>query len=197
MLYLSKIKFNINISEEELKKLPFKEHTDKDLYGVNAIALRSEDGLPYSFYRSTFPEEPIDYKFTPIYYLMPEIRKLIDSIQTEKTRIRIHKVSPQNSVPLHTDFNNDERILSIHPFTYRMRILTALNEDKNFILKYKKNSKSTIELSLEKGQSIIFDPDYIYHGMENRTKDKDRYALICIIKVNKWLVKEFIGEQIL
>jgi len=192
MLYLSKYKIPINISYEQLNKLPCIEHTDYDLNtGLEAVALKSNDGHIHSFYRTSFPEMPEDFINTKL-CTYSAINNYMQELKVEKCRVRIHKLPAQKHVKIHTDDQNDNYIGK----SYRMRVITAINDDKDFIYHWKYNNQS-ISCSLEKGQSIIFDPDKVAHGSNNLTLDKIRYTIISIIVPNKWLVSEFLGERLL
>ena len=63
----------------------------------------------------------------------------------------------------------------------------ALNSNKNFKYYFRdKNTSITNTICLEKGQSVIFNPDTVYHGAENNSNEV-RYSLNIIAKPNEWL----------
>tara|TARA_S200002703_G_scaffold83179_3_gene71624 strand:- start:1828 stop:2427 length:600 start_codon:yes stop_codon:yes gene_type:complete len=167
-------------TEEWLNKLKFKNHTDYDLKdNCSAIAVKSESGSVYDFYRTNPVEDPDDFKYTQLYYKVKEIREIVDYFNfLETTRVRIHKTDPQQVIDLHTDGNNDEAKTQED---YRLRIITALNENEDFIYTYEFEGEQQ-NILLEKGQSIIFDPDKVKHGLINNSKTKTRYALVQIFK---------------
>ena len=60
-------------------------------------------------------------------------------------------------------------------------MITALNHDSDFIYTYEYNGVLH-KIDLKQGESIIFDPDKVKHGLINQSKDKVRYALVQIFK---------------
>ena len=173
-------KTQIAFDSDWLDKLKFKNHTDYDLKNnCSAIAIKSESGSVYDFYRTNPVENPDEFKYTQLYYKIPEVKNIIDYFSfLETTRIRIHKTEPQQVIDLHTDGNNDQAKTQDD---YRLRIITALNEDEDFIYTYEFEGEKQ-NILLEKGQSIIFDPDKVKHGLINNSKNKTRYALVQIFK---------------
>ena len=66
----------------------------------------------------------------------------------------------------------------------------------NTIYTFEYNNE-TIEYQLKDGESIIFDPDLVKHGMKNKSKTKTRYALVQVFKaypVTEWM-KNFINKK--
>lgn len=188
-------KTQIAFDGDWLDKLKFKNHTDYDLKdNCSAIAVKSESGSVYDFYRTNPIENPDEFKYTQLYYKIPEVKNIIDYFSfLETTRIRIHKTEPQQVIDLHTDDNNDQAKTQDD---YRLRIITALNEDEDFIYTYEFEGKKQ-NILLEKGQSVIFDPDKVKHGLINNSKNKTRYALVQIFKaypVHKGLI-QFINSN--
>lgn len=188
-------KTQIAFDGDWLDKLKFKNHTDYDLKdNCSAIAVKSESGSVYDFYRTNPIENPDEFKYTQLYHKIPEVKNIIDYFSfLETTRIRIHKTEPQQVIDLHTDDNNDQAKTQDD---YRLRIITALNEDEDFIYTYEFEGKKQ-NILLEKGQSVIFDPDKVKHGLINNSKNKTRYALVQIFKaypVHKGLI-QFINSN--
>jgi len=178
MLILPKTTLLFN--NEWLDKLKFQDHTDYDLKGnCSAIAIKSESGSVYDFYRSNPIEHPSTFTLTQVYHKVKEVRKIIDYFSfIETTRVRIHKSDPGHIIKLHTDDNN---VQAKEKEDYRLRIITALNDDEDFTYIYESEGiRHNIKLS--KGQSIIFDPDKVKHGLINNSKSKARYALVQIFK---------------
>ena len=188
MLYKAKTK--ILFSDQWLNSLVFKPHSDYDLAGhVDAIAIKSESGSVFDFYRSGLIEEPEDFKYTKLYNHFGELQRLVDSFKIEKTRVRIHRQSPGNTIPDHVDDNN---VYAKKPEDMRLRIITALNDNDDAV--YRFNNQI---MSLKKGESIVFEPDKVKHGMENNSKDTARYALVQIVKVypfSEWF-KDFLYKN--
>ena len=61
----------------------------------------------------------------------------------------------------------------------------ALNSNDNF--KYFFKDKGILSsVNLKKGQSVIFNPDIVYHGAANNSNE-NRYSLNIIAKPNEWL----------
>ena len=173
-------KTQIAFETDWLEKLKFKNHTDDDLKdNCSAIAVKSESGSVYDFYRSNPVEDPADFQYTQLYHKVKEVKEIVDYFHfLETTRVRIHKTEPQQVIDLHTDGNNDEAKTQED---YRLRIITALNENEDFIYTYKYEGEQQ-NILLEKGQSIIFDPDKVEHGLINNSKTETRYALVQIFK---------------
>ena len=188
MLYKAKTK--IVFDNYWLKHLIFKPHSDYDLAGhVDAIAIKSESGSVYDFYRSGRIEEPEDFKYTKLYHHYDEIQDLVNCFQLEASRIRIHRQKPGQTIPMHVDDNN---VNAKMPEDMRLRIITALNDNDDFI--YRFNDRV---FNLKKGESIVFEPDKVQHGMENRSNEYTRYALVQVVKVHpftKWF-KDFIYRE--
>lgn len=163
-----------------LDKLKFVDHTDYDLQGnCSAIAVKSESGSVYDFYRSDPRENPKDFKYTQLYHVVPQVKKLIDYFSfLETSRVRIHKSEPGHTIKRHTDDNN---INAKNKEDYKLRIITALNYDDEFIYSYEYEGE-VHDINLKQGQSIIFDPDKVKHGLFNNSKNKVRYALVQIFK---------------
>ena len=163
-----------------LSKIKFQDHTDYDLKGnCSAIAVKSESGSVYNFYRTNPIEKPEDFKLTQLYYKIEEVKNIIDYFSfIETTRVRIHKSEPGHIIKLHTDDNN---IQAKDKDDYRLRMITALNDDEDFTYTYECEGNRQ-DIKLLQGQSIIFDPDKVKHGLINNSKHKSRYALVQIFK---------------
>lgn len=192
MLTIAKTKLDYTFYHWD--KIKWKNHDDYDLKGcVDAISLKSVDGSVHNFYRIGATEDPIDFKYTAYYKLF---KPIVDFFKIETTRVRIHRQLPGNSTPLHTDDNN---IGIKNASEYNLRLLTALTESDDFI--YQFEHKGEIEqIKLQKGESVVFDPDVIAHGMINNSKNEIRYSLIQVFKaypVTPWF-RDFINtEQII
>jgi len=181
----------IDYSFKHWDKLIFEAHTDYDLANyVDALAIKSIDGTIHNFYREGKTEHPHDFSYTAYYKLF---NSLIDYFKIRTTRVRIHRQLPGNNTPLHTDDNN----LGINdPEEYNLRLLTALTESDDFIYQFENNGELE-QIKLKRGQSVIFDPDVIAHGMINNSKTETRYSLIQVFKaypVTPWL-KDFINTE--
>ena len=188
-------KTQLDFKNDWLEKLKFKNHTDYDLKdNCSAIAVKSESGSVYDFYRTNPIEDPSDFTYTQLYHKVKIVKDIVYYFNfLETTRIRIHKTDPQQIINLHTDGNNDQAKTNDD---YRLRIITALNEDEDFIYTYEFEGEKQ-NILLEKGQSIIFDPDKVKHGLINNSKSKTRYALVQIFKaypVHKELI-QFINSN--
>lgn len=192
MIILPKTKLDFDNSW--INKLKFEEHTDYDLAGnVSAIAVKSESGKVFDFYRSDPLEKPENFKFTALYNKIKSVKNFTDFFQVETTRIRIHRQLPNQVIPMHTDDNN---IKAKDAEDYRLRMLTALTENDDFIYQFSVNNQIE-SYSLKKGESIIFDPDKVAHGMINNSKTDIRYCFVQIFKaypITNWM-KAFINEE--
>ena len=189
MLIIPKTK--IECDNSWLNQLDFKAHDDLDLAGnVDAVSIKSNDGGIHSFYRNKPIENPSDFKFTKYYKLCSS---LIDYFEFETTRIRIHKQEPGQTIPIHTDDNN---INAKSNEDFRLRAVTELTESSDFI--YQFNLEGSVEqFSLKKGETVLFDPDLVGHGMINQSETETRYSLVQIFKaypVSPWL-KDFINTE--
>ena len=94
---------------------------------------------------------------------------------------------------MHTDDNN---IHAKDANDYRLRLLTAITESDDFIYQFSLNNEIE-SYSLKKGESIIFDPDKVAHGMINNSKTSIRYCFVQIFQaypITNWM-KEFINNN--
>ena len=189
MLIIAKTK--IQYDNLWLKQLNFKGHDDQDLSGnVDAVSIKSNDGNIHSFYKNKPVEHPYDFRFTKYYKLCSS---LIDYFEFETTRIRIHKQEPGQTIPIHTDDNN---INAKTNDDFRLRAVTALTESDDFIYQFI-HEGSIQQFSLKKGETVLFDPDLVGHGMINQSETETRYSLVQIFKaypVSPWL-KDFINTE--
>jgi len=172
-----------------LSKLNFKPHDDYDLAGnVDAVSIKSVDGGIHSFYRNKPVEYPSDFKYTKYYDLC---KPLIDFFKFDTTRVRVHKQEPGQAIPLHTDDNN---LNAKDNSDFRLRAVTALTGSSDFV--YQFQLKDEIEqINLKVGETVIFDPDLVAHGMMNNSKTETRYSLVQVFSaypVTPWL-KDFIN----
>ena len=187
-------KTKLDFDNSWIDKLKFQEHTDIDLAGhVSAIAVKSESGKVFDFYRTDPLEKPSNFKYTALYNKIKEVRDITDFFKIETTRIRIHRQLPGQTIPMHTDDNN---IHAKDANDYRLRLLTAITESDDFIYQFSLNNEIE-SYSLKKGESIIFDPDKVAHGMINNSKTNIRYCFVQIFQaypITNWM-KEFINNN--
>jgi hypothetical protein len=185
MIAKTKLVFN----NSWLSKLNFKPHDDYDLAGnVDAVSIKSVDGNIHSFYRNKPVENPKDFKYTKYYNLC---KPLIDFFEFETTRVRVHKQDPGQTIPLHTDDNN---VNAESNEDFRLRAVTALTGSDDFIYQFQLNGNIE-QFSLKAGETVLFDPDLVAHGMMNNSKTETRYSLVQVFKaypVTPWL-KDFIN----
>jgi len=192
---LLKAKTRLEFDNSWVKQLKFVEHTDQDLAGhVDAISVKSESGSVFDFYRSNPLENPDDFKYTALYHKIPAVQKLVDHFQLQTTRVRIHRQLPGQEIPLHTDANNtavkDKN-------DYMIRSITALTASKDFRYIFIDTENKHRVQWLRQGETILFDPDLIAHGMSNESKTETRYALVQIFKlypVTDW-ARDFISTK--
>jgi len=174
-----------------LSELIFKPHDDQDLAGnVDAVSIKSVDGNIHSFYRNKPVENPKDFKYTKYYGLC---KSLIDYFKFETTRVRVHKQEPGQTIPLHTDDNN---VNAVSNEDFRLRAVTALTGSDDFIYQFQLNGEIE-QFSLKVGETVLFDPDLVAHGMMNNSKTETRYSLVQVFKaypVTPWL-KNFINTD--
>ena len=192
---LLKAKTRLEFDNSWVKQLKFVEHTDQDLAGhVDAISVKSESGSVFDFYRSNLLENPDDFKYTALYHKIPAVQNLVDHFQLQTTRVRIHRQLPGQEIPLHTDGNNtavkDKN-------DYMIRSITALTASKDFRYNFIDTENKHRVQWLRQGETILFDPDLIAHGMSNESKTETRYALVQIFKlypVTDW-ARDFISTK--
>jgi len=189
MLMIAKTKLVFDNSW--LSELIFKPHDDQDLAGnVDAVSIKSVDGNIHSFYRNKPVENPKDFKYTKYYGLC---KSLIDYFKFETTRVRVHKQEPGQTIPLHTDDNN---VNAVSNEDFRLRAVTALTGSDDFIYQFQLNGEIE-QFSLKVGETVLFDPDLVAHGMMNNSKTETRYSLVQVFKaypVTPWL-KNFINTD--
>lgn len=190
-----KAKTKLIFDTEWLDRLKFAKHSDYDLVdSVDAISVKSETGKVYDFYRTETLERPENFKMTQLYYKVPQVKKIMDVFQIPSTRVRIHKQDPCKSTRMHTDDNN---IAAKTKDDYRVRFFTALTSSVDFYY-YFKHKGILQTLQIEQGETIMFDPDLVMHGMENKSKTKTRYSLIQIVKpypMDEWLTDFLYAEK--
>ena len=192
---LLKAKTRLEFDNNWVKQLKFVEHTDQDLAGhVDAISVKSESGSVFDFYRSNPLENPDDFKYTALYHKISAVQNLVDHFQLQTTRVRIHRQLPGQEIPLHTDGNNtavkDKN-------DYMIRSITALTASKDFKYNFIDTENKHRVQWLRQGETILFDPDLIAHGMSNESKTETRYALVQIFKlypVTDW-ARDFISTK--
>ena len=103
-----------------------------------AIAIKSESGKVFDFYRSEPIEKPKNFKLTQLYTIrINQIKKIIDYFNfIETTRVRIHKSNQDIKSNYTTDDNNIHAKVDTD---FRLRMITALNHDSDFIYTYEYN----------------------------------------------------------
>ena len=165
-----------------LNKLSYFKCDDYDLKNaITGVALKSESGIVNDLLRSKPVEKPEDYSFTKLYE-HKTLKSLVDIFELETTRIRIFKQEPEHKTSLHIDYNNTNS----NKEDYLIRIWMALNSNKDFKYFFKDKKSNIINtVYLEKGQSVIFNPDTVYHGATNNSNE-NRYSLNIIAKPNDW-----------
>ena len=192
---LLKAKTRLEFDNSWVKQLKFVEHTDQDLAGhVDAISVKSESGSVFDFYRSNPLENPDDFKYTALYDKIPQVKRLTDYFQLQTTRVRIHRQLPGQEIPLHTDGNNTA---VKNKNDYMIRSITALTASKDFRYNFIDTENKRRVQWLRQGETILFDPDLIAHGMSNESKTETRYALVQIFKlypVTDW-ARDFISTK--
>jgi hypothetical protein len=179
MKYLiSKTKIIGNWSQT-IEKLPYFSCTDYDLKdAITACSIKSATGAVDDVYKSDNEDLPKNYIHTRLIEI-PILKNLVDFFEFETTRIRVFKQDPKHITPMHIDKDNNNIV----------RLWVALNEDPGFKFFFGKDKE---EVVLEKGNILIFNPNYL-HGATNYAKIP-RYSLnICGIP-NTWL-KNLINEK--
>jgi len=75
--------------------------------------------------------------------------------------------------------------------------ITALTASKDFRYNFMDTKNKHRVQWLRQGETILFDPDLIAHGMSNESKTETRYALVQIFKlypVTDW-ARDFISTK--
>tara|TARA_R100001377_G_scaffold2640_1_gene1706 strand:- start:35 stop:631 length:597 start_codon:yes stop_codon:yes gene_type:complete len=192
---LLKAKTRLEFDNSWVKQLKFVKHTDQDLAGhVDAISIKSESGSVFDFYRSNPLENPDDFKYTALYDKIPQVKKLVDHFELQTTRVRIHRQLPGQEIPLHTDGNNTT---VKNKDDYMIRSITALTGSKDFRYNFIDTENKRRVQWLRQGETILFDPDLVAHGMANESTTETRYALVQIFKlypVTDW-ARDFISTE--
>jgi hypothetical protein len=165
--------------ENVIDKLPYFRCEDYDLKNsITACSIKSATGKIDDLYKSSAIDIPENYKYTKLYEI-PYIKNLVKFFDFPTTRIRIFKQSPDKITPMHLDLDEPDKI----------RLWVCLNYDPGFKYFFGKEKE---ELVLEKGNILIFNPNYL-HGAEN-SSNINRYTLnICGVP-NNWL-KNLVTKQ--
>lgn len=147
-------------------------------------AFRSEDGKSTTTEISNFwaEEAPENFSYTDSYEQSPKLAAILDWFQCEKTRCRIFQQQPGHSMPIHTDFDNQRG--TEHGET--LRIFVQLNDMPGGAWFRCKTADSEVNVNLQKGQFLIFNPDHTGHGTENVT-EIPRNTFMMVVKRNEWL----------
>ena len=90
---------------------------------------------------------------------------------------------PKQNLELHHDFDNERH--SYNKDNTMVRILMPLNDERDAYLNLA-NANSDITLKLTKGQFILLNTDYVWHGTVNNDS-KPRDMLNMIVEWNDWL----------
>jgi hypothetical protein len=186
--------------QEELDKLPFYEVPKPfpEMEKVDVIkgqqssyqhvAFRSRDGKAKTWnnsedYDKFYEEEiPSQFKDTEAYDIAPKIGSIIDWFKCDKTRVRIFRQVPGHFNVLHTDYDNKRG--QAHGQT--LRILLQLSDMPGGSWFKFRTDDSEINMSLLKGQFVVFNTDTVAHQTENMT-DINRDALVMVVKKNHWV----------
>ena len=146
------------------------------------VSLKSYDGTNENIYAPPERELPDNFKYTPAYYSSPNLKKVIDWFQCEKTRVRVFRQLPGKNVELHHDFDNEREDFSDE--NIMLRVFMPLT-DRDAYLNLA-NENSDIMVKLVKGQFAIINVDTVWHGsitFDNEPRD----WLNMIVKWNPWL----------
>ena len=118
----------------------------------------------------------------------------IGDFELQTTRVRIHRQLPGQEIPLHTDGNNTT---VKNKDDYMIRSITALTGSKDFRYNFIDTENKRRVQWLRQGETILFDPDLVAHGMANESTTETRYALVQIFKlypVTDW-ARDFISTE--
>jgi hypothetical protein len=125
---------------------------------------------------------PSDFDYTDSYYASPKLAAICDWFQCEKSRIRIFQQQPGHSMEIHTDFDNQKG--TDHGET--LRIFVQLNDMPGGAWFHFQTADSQVHINLQKGQFLIFNPDYTGHGTQNLTSIP-RNTFMLVVKRNEWI----------
>jgi len=137
---------------------------------------RSYDGDPHK------GEIPEDFKWTKIYYDNPCLKALIDWFPVEKTRVRLARATPHDTLQLHFDWDNARH--DFNPAEHQVRIFVSL--DKTDCWYRLTDGRSDAHFQLSRGQFIVLDVDQVLHATENND-EQPRSNLIIQAKTNFWI----------
>ena len=171
--------------QDELGNLSFYDipNTFKEMSKVDKIkgqqvyehcAFRSVDGKAETWNQTNDVDEA--------YYQAPKIASIMDWFQCDKSRVRIFRQVPGHFNKLHTDYDNKRGQV----YGETLRILIQLSDMPGGSWFKFKTDDSEINLSLLKGQFVVFNTDTVAHQTENNT-DVNRDAMVMIVKKNEWI----------
>lgn len=170
------------IKFEEVKEIDVMKGQDSQ-YLYNAF--RSADGKETTMDQLQdfwAEEDPKDYKDTPSKLSSPQLGAICDWFQCEKTRIRIFQQQPGAYMQMHTDFDNQRGTEKGE----NLRIFVQLTDMPGGAWYRFKTADSEVNINLQKGQFLIFNPDHTGHQTQNLT-DIPRNAFMLVVKRNEWL----------
>jgi len=146
---------------------------------ISSVAFRSVDGNPHTHrHSSEIDETPDLFQYTPAYYDMKTINKIIDWFGPGVCRARIFRQEPGKDLLMHYDFDNQRN--DFDPDNQTLRVLIQLTENKNNWMRFKSKT-SDITFKPEAGQVIMFNADWVWHGTVNYV-DEPRDCLMMLLK---------------
>ncbi|MEB2781973.1 aspartyl/asparaginyl beta-hydroxylase domain-containing protein [Algoriphagus sp. C2-6-M1] len=137
----------------------------------SVIPLTAQEGVTHPIQMAA--AIPGDYKFVPTQFLAlcPYIQSVLECFKTEKSSVRLMKLTPGSEIKEHRDFDLDEGEVRIH-------IPVFTNEGVSFFVNYTK-------VNMKEGECWylrLSDPHRVLN--EGNT---DRIHLVMDLKVNEWL----------
>ena len=192
-VYITPVMFNPNW-QDDIDKLQIGDYGEFVTPGNQAakrkvaenfkfISFKSIDGTNHTIKPYGDKGEYVsDYQWTPAYYSSPNLRKVIDWFQAEKTKVRIFRQKPSGFTKLHFDWDNKR--LNFNESEHIIRSWVPLNGE-NCWYRFS-NGTSDITLSLRIGQVLFSSTDFVCHQTEN-LGSVPRDCLNITLKVNSWL----------
>lgn len=146
---------------------------------ITSVAFRSSDGTVHTHrHPGDIDETPELFTYTPAYYDMKTINKIIDWFGDAVCRARIFRQEPGKDLPMHYDFDNERN--NFDPNNQTLRVLIQMTENKNNWMRFRSKT-SDITIKPEPGQCIFFNADWVWHGTVNYV-DSARDCVMMILK---------------
>ena len=171
--------------EVQMKEVELVDAEKGQVDAYKNCAFRSKDGKASSHDKAGdfwAEENPADYTETEAYAQSPQLAAICDWFQCEKGRIRIFQQQAGHTMQLHTDFDNQRG----NELGETLRIFVQLDDQPGGAWYRFQTADSEVNINLQKGQFLIFNPDHTAHQTQNLT-DQPRNAFMLVVKRNEWI----------